>query len=273
MKNWFVTGASRGFGREFARAALERGDHVAATARDVSALDDLARAFPETLVPLALDVDDGAAVTVAVREAERRLGAIDVAVNNAGYGHFGAVEELTDAELRAQLETNVLGPLRVVRAVLPGMRTRGRGHVVQVSSIGGIGAFANLGAYHASKWALEAMSESLAAEVASYGVHVTLVEPGGYDTDWAGPSARRSVPHGAYDPMREQAASRRSAQAPGDPAAAARALLEVVDSPTPPLRVLFGAQAPGIVRGIYERRLAEWDAWTDLSVAAQGGRS
>jgi len=205
-----------------------------------------------------------------VAEAEDRLGGLDVVVNNAGYGHFGAVEELTDTELHDQLETNVLGPLRVARAVLPGMRARGRGHLVQVSSIGGVGAFANLGAYHASKWALEALSESLAAETARFGVRVTIIEPGGFDTDWAGASARHSTPLPAYDPMREDAAARRGSQAPGDPDAAARALLAVVDAPEPPLRVLFGAQAPGIVRGIYQRRLDEWAAWEDLAARAQG---
>ncbi|TDW94310.1 short-subunit dehydrogenase [Kribbella pratensis] len=265
-KNWFVTGASRGFGREFARAALERGDRVAATARDAAALHGLAG----ELLPLALDVTDREAVRAVVHEAESRLGGLDVVVNNAGYGHFGAVEELTETELRDQLETNVFGALHVSQAVLPGLRQRGRGHLVQVSSIGGIGAFANLGAYHASKWALEALSESLAVEVARFGIHVTIVEPGGYDTDWAGSSARRSTPLSAYDPMRAEAAARRSGQAPGDPAAAAQALLEIVDSPAPPLRVLFGAQAPGIVRTIYGRRLAEWDRTGELARRAHG---
>jgi len=267
-RSWLVTGASRGFGRAFATAALERGDRVAGTARDLAALDDLRARYPRFL-PLRLDVDDAASVRDAVAEAERHLDGLDVVVNNAGYGHFGAVEEVTDGELRAQLETNVLGPLRVVRAALPGMRGRGRGHLVQISSIGGVGAFANLGAYHASKWALEALSESLSVEVARYGVGVTIVEPGGYATDWAGSSARHSAPLPAYDPMRAEAAARRGAQEPGDPAGAARALLEVVDAPEPPLRVLFGELAPGIVRGIYERRLAEWGAWGSVAAAAQ----
>ncbi|WP_035697426.1 oxidoreductase [Glycomyces tenuis] len=269
MKSWLITGASKGFGRAFTEAALERGDRVAATARDIAALADLEARYPE-LVALRLDVTDAAAVRDRVAEAEERLGALDVVVNNAGYGHFGAVEEVTDAELRDQLETNVFGAMRVVRAALPRMRERGRGRIVQVSSIGGVGAFANLGAYHASKWALEALSESLANEVARFGVEVTIVEPGGFATDWAGPSARWSEPLAAYDPMRDEAAARRGTQAPGDPAAAARALLEVVDAPEPPLRVLFGALAPGIVSGIYERRLQEWEAWREIADRAQG---
>jgi NAD(P)-dependent dehydrogenase (short-subunit alcohol dehydrogenase family) len=272
-KTWLITGASRGFGREFARAALGRGDNVAATARDVSALQGLREAYPG-LLALPLDVTDADAVRDRVAEAEKHFGRLDVVVNNAGYGHFGAVEEVTDAELRDQLETNVFGAHRVARAALPGMRERGSGHIVQVSSIGGVIAVPNMGAYHASKWALEALSESLAAEVARFGVHVTLVEPGGYDTDWAGSSSRRSNPLPAYDTMRGEMAARRSASLPGDPAAAARALLDVVDAEPPPLRVLFGAlfgvPVPEIVRGIYDRRLKEWAAWEDLAVRAYG---
>ncbi|MGH3503686.1 MAG: oxidoreductase [Nocardioidaceae bacterium] len=269
-RNWLITGASRGFGREFTRAALRRGDRVAGAARDISTLDQLVAEHPATFVPYALDVTDGAAVVATVRDAEARLGGLDIAVNNAGYGHFGAVEELSEADLRDQLETNVFGALRVTQALLPGMRDRGSGHIVQISSIGGVGAFANLGAYHASKWGLEALSESLALEVARFGIRVTIVEPGGFDTDWAGPSARRSDFLEAYEPMRREAAARRGGHAPGMPAAAAQALLEVVDAPEPPLRVLFGAQAPSIVSGIYERRLAEWRAWEHVAEKAQG---
>jgi NAD(P)-dependent dehydrogenase (short-subunit alcohol dehydrogenase family) len=269
-KNWLITGASRGLGREFARAALERGDRVAATARDTATLDEFASRYPGAFVPLQLDVTDSAAVDTAVRTAEARLDGLDIVVNNAGYGHFGAVEELSENDLRDQLETNVFGALRVTQAALPGMRERGRGHVVQISSIGGVGAFANLGAYHASKWALEALSESLAAEVARFGIRVTIVEPGGFETDWAGASARWSDPLDAYDPLRAEAAARRGAQPAGTPVAAAQALLEIVDAPEPPLRVLFGAQAASVVRGIYQRRLAEWDKWEALAVKAQG---
>jgi NAD(P)-dependent dehydrogenase (short-subunit alcohol dehydrogenase family) len=226
------------------------------------------------LLTLSLDVTDTDAVRDRVAEAEQHFGRLDVVVNNAGYGHFGAVEEVTDAELSDQLETNVLGAHRVVRAALPGMRERGSGHFIQVSSIGGVIAVPNMGAYHASKWALEALSESLAAEVARFGVHVTLVEPGGYDTDWAGSSSRRSDPLPPYDSMREEMAARRSTSMPGDPAAAAQALLDIVDADQPPLRVLFGAlfgvPTPEIVRGIYDHRLQEWAAWESLSARAYG---
>ncbi len=269
-KIWFITGASKGFGRAFTTAALERGDRVAATARDRAALADLADAYGERVLPLALDVTDRRRAFAAVDDAHQHFGRLDVVVNNAGYGHFGAVEELSEADLRDQLEANLFGAVWVTQAALPHLRAQGSGHVVQVSSIGGVGAFANLGAYHASKWALEAISESLAQEVAELGVHVTIVEPAGYGTDWAGASARHSTPRPEYDFVREAAARRRGAVAPGDPAAAAQALLEVVDAPQPPLRVLFGAPAEGIVTGIYERRLAEWRAWSELSARAQG---
>ena len=272
-KTWLITGASRGFGREFARAALGRGDQVAGTARDVTALRELREEHPG-LLPLQLDVTDADAVRDRVAEAEEHFGRLDVVVNNAGYGHFAAVEEVTDADLRDQIEANVLGPHRVVRAALPGMRERGSGHIIQVSSIGGVVAVPNLGAYHASKWALEALSESLAAEVARFGVRVTIVEPGGYETDWAGSSARRSDPLPAYDPMREEMAARRSTSVPGDPAAAAQALLELVDAGQPPLRALFGAlfgvPTPEIVRGAYDRRLKEWAEWEGLAARAYG---
>lgn len=269
MKTWLITGASRGFGRAFAEAALKRGDRVAATARDASTLADLVDTYPHAHA-LTLDVTDAASVQDAVAEAQRRLGRLDVVVNNAGYGHFGAVEEVTDAELHDQLETNVVGVQRVVRAVLPGMRERGRGHIVQVSSLGGIGAFANLGAYHASKWALEGLSESLSLEVARFGIAVTLVEPGGYGTDWAGASAKHSAPLEPYAPMRDEAGRRRSAQKIGDPPAAAQALLDVVDADEPPLRVLFGSAIPDIVTDIYERRLDEWARWREVTDRAQG---
>ena len=270
MKNWLITGASRGFGHAFAQAALERGDHVAATVRRRGAIDDLVAVHGDRVLPLVVDVTDPDAVRDAVSSTLTRLGGLDVVVNNAGYGHFGAVEELSEQDLRDQLETNVFGPLRITQAVLPAFRSQGHGHVVQVSSIGGIGAFANLGAYHASKWALEALSESLASEVARHGVRVTLLEPGGYATDWAGSSARHSTPLAAYDHVREAAATRRGGQSPGDPDAAAAALLEVVDSPAPPLRLLLGGAAQDVVRGVYESRLAEWSAWEETSRRAQG---
>src|SRR6201988_2449744 len=197
-KVWFITGTSRGFGREWAIAALERGDKVAATARDTATLDDLVKKYGDALLPLQLDVNDHDADFAAVKQAHDHFGRLDIVVNNAGYGHFGFVEELTEAEARAQIETNVFGALWVTQAALPYLRAQRSGHIIQVSSIGGITAFQNVGIYHASKWALEGFSQALAQEVATFGIHVTLVEPGGFSTDWAGSSSKSAERLPAY---------------------------------------------------------------------------
>ncbi|MGI3783038.1 MAG: SDR family oxidoreductase [Janthinobacterium lividum] len=269
-KVWFITGASRGFGREWTIAALERGDQVAATARDTSSLEDLVAKYGDALLPLQLDVTDREADTAAVTQAHERFGRLDVVVNNAGYGHFGMVEELSETELRAQLETNLFGAVWVTQAALPFLRGQGSGHIIQVSSIGGISAFPGIGAYHASKWALEGISQALSQEVASFGIHVTLVEPGGFSTDWSGPSAQHSDAISAYEPVREGQRARRSGTQPGDPNASAAALLKVVDAEQPPLRVFFGAAALGVATKDYESRLAVWNEWQPVALEAQG---
>lgn len=269
-KVWFITGASRGFGREWTAAALERGDQVAATARDTSSLDDLVTRYGDAILPLQLDVTDRAADVAAVGQAHERFGRLDVVINNAGYGHFGMVEELTEAELRAQLETNLFGAVWVTQAALPYLRAQGSGHIVQVSSIGGISAFPGIGAYHASKWALEGISQSLAQEVAAFGIHVTLVEPGGFSTDWAGPSAKHSDEHTAYAAAREASRNRSTAAERGNPKASSAALLKVVDADEPPLRVFFGKAPLGIATKDYESRLALWNEWQAVALEAQG---
>jgi NAD(P)-dependent dehydrogenase (short-subunit alcohol dehydrogenase family) len=269
-KTWFITGTSRGFGREWAIAALERGDRVAATARDTSSLDDLVAAHGERILALELDVTDRAAVFEAVARAHEHFGTLDVVVNNAGYGQFGMVEELSEDELRAQIETNLFGAVWVTQAVLPRLREQGSGHILQVSSIGGISAFPTVGAYHASKWALEGISQSLAQEVAGFGIKVTLIEPGGFDTDWGGSSARRATPIDAYEPVRQQAAKRPSANSKGDPAATRSAVLKVVDATDPPLRVFFGEAPLGIATADYESRLKTWEEWQPVAVEAHG---
>ncbi len=219
-KIWFITGTSRGFGREWADAALERGDSVVATARDASSLDGLVATYGDRVLPLALDVTDREAVFAAVARAHEHFGRLDVVVNNAGYGQFGMVEELSETETREQIETNLFGALWVTQAALPFLRAQGSGHFLQVSSIGGISAFPTVGIYHASKWALEGISQSLAQEVAGFGIKVTLIEPGGYSTDWGGSSARHATAIPAYDEVREQAANRPSRRGtPGDPVA------------------------------------------------------
>jgi NAD(P)-dependent dehydrogenase (short-subunit alcohol dehydrogenase family) len=271
-KTWFITGSSRGFGREWAIAALERGDHVAATARDTASLEDLLERFGDSLLPLRLDVTDRSAVFAALQQAHERFGRLDVIVNNAGYGQFGMVEELSEAEARAQIETNLFGALWVTQAALPFLREQGSGHILQVSSIGGISAFPNVGMYHASKWALEGISQSLALEVAEFGIKVTVIEPAGYSTDWGGSSAKHTTPLPAYEPMRERAAKfRKERQASqGDPVATREAVLKVVDSDDPPLRIFFGDGPLAIATKDYESRLALWREWEPVSIAAHG---
>jgi len=271
-KTWFITGASRGFGREWTIAALERGDTVAATARDTSTLDDLVDRFGDKILPIRLDVTDRGAVFAAVAEAHDRFGGLDVVVNNAGYGQFGMIEEISEAEARAQFDTNVFGALFVTQAALPYLREQGSGHILQVSSIGGISAFPNIGIYNASKWALEAFSQSLAAEVADFGIKVTVIEPGAYSTDWGGASARHATANPAYDAFRGKAAEQRKARAgnPGDPVATREAVLKVVDAENPPLRIFFGDAPLKIATRDYESRLATWREWEPVSIEAHG---
>ncbi|MET9532464.1 MULTISPECIES: SDR family oxidoreductase [unclassified Streptomyces] len=272
QKIWFITGASRGFGREWAIAALERGDSVAATARDLSTLGDLREKYGERLLPLRLDVTDRDADFAAVQQAHERFGRLDVVVNNAGYGHFGMVEELTEAEARAQLETNLFGALWITQAALPFLREQGSGHILQVSSIGGISAFPLVGIYHASKWALEGMSQALAQEVAPFGVKVTLIEPGGFATDWAGSSSSTSEPLPAYADFHKEVQEQRRKRVgtPGDPTASAAAVLEIVDADEPPLRCFFGSAPLGLAKADYEQRLAGWEKWQPVAELAQG---
>ncbi|WP_406635257.1 SDR family NAD(P)-dependent oxidoreductase [Amycolatopsis sp. WGS_07] len=265
-KTWFITGSSRGFGREWADAALQRGDHVAATARDVDRLSPLADRYGDAILPIRLDVTDRAAVHAAVQRAQAYFGSLDVVVNNAGYGHFGMVEELGEDELRAQLETNFFGAVWVTQAALPFMRAQRSGRILQVTSEGGVRAFPGISAYHASKWALEGLSESLAQEVAAFGIRVTNVEPGPYATDWLASGARHSEPHPDYTEVH-------AASAPdfevGDPRATRDAILRIVDADEPPLRIFLGKSFPDVA-DLYEERLSTWRQWQQVSLAAFG---
>ncbi|MGI9157865.1 MAG: SDR family oxidoreductase [Marmoricola sp.] len=267
-KTWFITGASKGFGREWSEAALERGDRVAATARKPQTLDALVETYGDAVLPIQLDVTDRSADFAAVQQAAAHFGQLDVVVNNAGYGHFGMVEELSEEDIRAQLETNLFGALWVTQAALPIMREQGSGHVIQVSSIGGISAFPNVGAYHASKWGLEAFSQSLAQEVGQFGINVTLVEPGGFSTDWSGPSASTSEKSPAYDELRDK--PRASASVQGDPTATRAAILKVVDAAEPPLRVFLGKLPLEVATKDYESRLKTWNEWQPVALEAHG---
>ncbi len=270
-RTWFITGTSRGFGREWALAALERGDRVVGTARNPSSMDDIAADHDrDRFLPLQLDVTDRGAAFDAVRAAHDHFGELDIVVNNAGYGHFGTIEELTEMEARDQIETNLFGALWVTQAALPILRTQGRGHILQVSSIGGISAFPTVGIYHASKWGLEGFSQALASEVRDFGIHVTLIEPGGFSTDWAGDSARHSVPIAAYDEVRAERGRRWSGNAPGDPVSSAEAVLKVVDADPPPLRCFFGKSPLATAEADYASRLKNWRDWQPVAELAQG---
>jgi NAD(P)-dependent dehydrogenase (short-subunit alcohol dehydrogenase family) len=269
-KVWFITGTSKGFGRVWAEAALGRGDQVAASARNVKALAPLVERYGAQVAAITLDVTDKAAVDAAIREAHARFGRLDVVINSAGYGLFGTIEEISEVEARAQLETNLFGALWVTQAALPIMRAQGSGHIIQVSSIGGVNAFPTVGLYHASKWGLEGFSQSLAAEVAGFGIKVTIVEPGGYATEWGGPSAKHATQMPAYDGARAAIAGFRSKSVPGDPGATGPAILKVVDAQDPPLRIFFGSGGLSMTREEYARRIATWEKWNNVSLEAQG---
>ena len=273
-KVWFITGSSRGFGRVWTEAALKRGDKVVATARNPAVLQPLVASYGDRILPLALDVTDRTAAFEAVAKGRDAFGRLDIVLNNAGYGQFGAVEELSEAEVRAQIETNLFGALWVTQAALPILRAQESGHILAVSSIGGVAAFPIVGMYHASKWALEGLMDSLSQEVAGLGIKVTLIEPGGYATDFADPSSLRSASSlPVYNPVREQLFAMFAAESMGDPHATSEAIFKVVDAAEPPLRLLLGATAAPMVRKIYEERQATWDKWAPVSAAAQGTRT
>jgi len=268
---WMVTGASTGLGRAIARAVLDRGDRVVAAVRDPASIAELQSAYPDAVLVVAVDVTDPVAVRDGVAAAVARWGRIDVLVNNAGRGLVGAVEELTDDELRALLETNVLGVLAVTRAVLPHMRAQGSGHVVQMSSVGGVVANPGHGAYNAAKFAVEGLSEALAGEVAPFGIRVTIVEPGPFRTDFAGRSMSAAAPLADYAgtpaaALRESMAAQ-DGQQPGDPALAATVILQWVDDPTAPLRLPLGERAVSRIRAKLTAQLADLDHTEPVAVA------
>ena len=268
---WLITGCSKGLGRALAVHALERGDRVAVTARNRAAVTDLAAGYGDRALALQLDVTDPASVTAAVQECEREFGRIDVLVNNAGYGYLAAVEEGEDTAVRTLYDTNVHGVVTVLAATLPGMRARRSGRIVNISSFGGLAAFPATGHYHATKFALEGLSESLAAELAPLGIAVTIAEPGGLRTQWAGDSMQQSPIR--LDDYEQTAGKRREAtlavsgHQPGDPARAAAAIATAVDAEVPPLRLLLGSDALAGARARLERMRSEIDANEALTVS------
>lgn len=266
---WLITGCSRGLGKALAREALDAGYRVVATAREVAGLDDLVRDHGDAVMALALDVRDETQAHAAVAAAQARFGSVDVLVNNAGYGYLGAIEEGEEAPVRAMFETNVFGTWHLIRAALPGMRERGRGHIVNVSSVGGLTTFPGVGFYHMTKFAVEGLSETLAKEVGPLGIGVTVVEPGAFRTDFRGDSMAQSQQRlAAYEPTAGKARDGVLAghgKQQGDPARAGRALIAALESPTPPLHLVLGADALDLVRAKLTSLERELNAWEHVT--------
>jgi NAD(P)-dependent dehydrogenase (short-subunit alcohol dehydrogenase family) len=269
MTTWLITGCSTGLGRALAEAVLTRGDNAVVTARDAASVRDLAEAHPETALALALDVTDPAQVTAAARAAGARFGSVDVLVNNAGYGYRAAVEEGDDADVQRLFATNFFGAVAMIKAVLPDMRERRRGAIVNVSSIGARITPAGSGYYAAVKSALEGMTGSLRRELQPLGITAMAVEPGAFRTDFAGRSLTQSA--AAIPDYAETAGKRRKENdtadgtQPGDPAKAAAAIITAVESPDPPALLLLGTDAVTAFGAVLDAQRAELETWRDLS--------
>jgi NAD(P)-dependent dehydrogenase (short-subunit alcohol dehydrogenase family) len=271
MSTWFITGSSSGLGRDLARAVLDAGHNAVVTARNADSVRDLTEAHPDKALAVALDVTDPAQVTAAVRQGEERFGGIDVLVNNAGYGYRAAVEEGDEADVAALFATNVFGPVALIKAVLPGMRARRSGAIVNISSIGARICPPGSGYYAATKAALEGLSGSLRKELAPLGIAVVAVEPGGFRTDFAGRSLQQSAK--VIDDYAETAGKRRKevdtahGTQPGDPARAARAIISAVEADEPPALLMLGTDALTAIRAVIDAQLAELSAWEQTSTS------
>jgi NADP-dependent 3-hydroxy acid dehydrogenase YdfG len=269
---WFITGASTGFGRLLAEEVLKAGGKVVATARRLDKVADLETKYPQTAKALALDVTDVAQVDSAVAETLVKFGRVDVLVNNAGYGVAGAIEEVSEAEFMPMFETNVFGLLKVTRAFLPQLRKQQSGHILNLSSIGGLLASPGLGYYSATKFAVEALSESLSAELAPLGIRVTIIEPGPFRTDFLGRSSvvaeNRIADYDATAGNMRKYFAENDGKQRGDPLRAVHAMMEVVESSNPPLRLLLGASALQRLRGKLENWQEEIAVWEPVTVGA-----
>lgn len=269
---WFITGCSTGFGRELALAVLARGWRCVATARNKASLDDLAPEAGDRVLRVALDVTDQAQIDAAVAAAHAQFGAIDVLVNNAGYGYQSTIEEGDEREIRAQFDANVFGLFAVTRAVLPGMRARRKGHVISITSVAGLVGFPGSGYYAASKHAVEGFADALQAEVGPLGIKVTCVEPGPFRTDWAGRSLVQTRSHIADYAQTAAARMQRTAEGSGkqagDPARAAQAMIRVTEVEKPPRHLVLGAFGVGAVSEHLRAVLGDIEAWRDVSVGA-----
>lgn len=269
---WFITGCSTGFGRELARLVLQRGYRTVVTARNLSSIADLIEGYAGQALPLKLDVTDPGQVDEAVKKVIDTFGQIDVLVNNAGIGYFAAVEESEETEVRRMFEINLFGLARMMHAVLPGMRERRSGHIINISSIAGLRAFPAMGYYCASKFAVEGLTEALWREVRPLGIKVTIIEPGPFRTDWAGRSANES-PLEIADYTETAGANRHrlrrdSGKQPGDPARAAEAILKAVESPNSPLRLLLGELALTGARDKINLLQRDFDSWEETTMGA-----
>ncbi|MFC5408231.1 SDR family NAD(P)-dependent oxidoreductase [Larkinella bovis] len=270
-KVWFITGTSRGFGRIWAEAALKRGDKVAATARRLASIADLNEKYGENVLTLELDVTHSDQVKAVVEQAHAHFGRLDIVLNNAGYSLVGTIEEGRAADVRALYETNIFGPLAVIQAALPLLRKQGGGHILGVSSNLGQVTLPVIGYYCSSKWAFEAIHESLAAEVKQFGIDVTIIEPGAYATEFGSPeSLKFAAGLDIYTDFKTQFMGGLKNLERGDPTATPEALFKVVDAEKPPLRFFLGSHNLPDVRATYEERLATWEAWASVSNAAQG---
>jgi NADP-dependent 3-hydroxy acid dehydrogenase YdfG len=270
-KVWFITGASRGFGRIWTEAALQRGDKVAATARTLASLADLQATYGANVLTLAMDVTQPDQVAAAVTQAHAHFGRLDVVLNNAGYSLVGTIEEASATDVRALYETNIFGTLAVIQAALPLLRAQGHGHIIGISSGLGLVSLPLIGYYCSSKWAFEAIHDSLATEIKPFGLHVTLVEPGAYATEFGSDQSLKFAPSlDVYADFRTNFMARLKGSEGGDPLATPAALFAVVDAAEPPLRFFLGSQNLPWVRAAYAERLATWEQWAPVSDAAQG---
>ncbi len=270
-KVWFITGASRGFGRVWAEAALKRGDKVAATARSLASIAALKETFGANVLTLELDVTRPAQVKAAVSEAHKHFGRLDIVLNNAGYSLVGTIEEASPEEIRALYETNVIGPVSVIQAALPLLRTQGSGHILGTSSSLGHVTLPVIGYYCSSKWAFEAIHESLAAEVKSSGIRVTIIEPGAYATEFGSlESLKFSTGLDIYTDFKTEFFKTLQSMERGDPKATPEAIFAVVDAENPPLRFFLGSHNLDWIKTTYAERLAAWEEWQPVAAAAQG---
>jgi len=270
-KVWFITGASRGFGRVWADAALKRGDKVAATARKLESIADLKEKYGENVLTLELDVTKSEQVKTAVEQAHAHFGRLDIVLNNAGYSLVSMIEEASADDVRALYETNILGPLAVIKAALPLLRAQGSGHILGTSSGLGHVTMPVIGYYCSSKWAFEAIHESLAAEVKDFGIKVTIIEPGAYATEFGSQDSLKFAPGmDIYENFKTHFFGRLRDMKRGDPEATPQALFQIVDAENPPLRFNLGSHNLDWVRTAYTERLATWEEWQNISASAQG---